>query len=323
MERTKRRERTAYACVTAAVLLLLLLTAGTAIATSAGRARPGTAIWHPALHSRWQYQLTGDSAYPATGGVNVDICQRSYQGGACARPEVFDIDLYADAAVTGDNGTLNTAAVRAIHANGARAICYVDAGGIEKGRPDYRRFAEWDDAHGHSLIGKPYPGFPDESYANINNDRGQRDFLLDAQGARVRACARAGFDGVEFDVVNAYEDGRAVTGWSISATTQLEYNRALADLAHRHGLSAALKNDLGQIPRLVSWFDYAVNEQCFQYAECGNLALFVSAGKPVFQVEYSRPPSRFCPKATTTWNFNAIKKGGDARLTDLPYTPCR
>ncbi|MGI8332739.1 endo alpha-1,4 polygalactosaminidase [Actinomadura scrupuli] len=320
MDRT--RQGTAYACATAAALLLLLLTAGTAVATPAGPARH-QAIWHPALRSRWQYQLSGDPAYPATGGVNVGICRRPYQGGACVRPEVFDIDLYADAAVTGDNGTLNTAAVRAIHAGGARAICYVDAGGIEKGRPDYRRFVEWDDAHGHSLIGKPYPGFPDERYANINNDRGQRDFLLAAQGARVRACARAGFDGVEFDVVNAYEDGRAVTGWDISAATQLEYNRALAGLAHRHGLSVALKNDLSQIPQLVSSFDYAVNEQCFQYAECGNLALFISAGKPVFQVEYSRPPSRFCPQATATWHFNSIKKGGDARLTDQPYTPCR
>jgi hypothetical protein len=306
------------ALVGVTALLGALLTAGTT--TTAGAPRP---IWRPALDSRWQYQLTGDPAHPATGGVDVGICRPSYRGGPCVRPQVFDIDLYTDAGVTGGGHTLNTAAVRAIHAGGARAICYVDAGGIEKGRPDHRRYVEWDEAHGHSLIGRPYPGFPDENYANINNDRGQRDFLLGVQEDRVRACARAGFDGVEFDVVSAYEDGRAVTGWTISAATQLTYNRALADLAHRHGLSVALKNDLAQIPELVSWFDYAVNEQCFQYGECENLSLFVRAGKPVFQVEYGRPPARFCPQADTAWNFNAIWKGPGTDLGALPYTPCR
>src|SRR3954469_2885951 len=98
------RGRTAYACGTVVALLLSLLTAGTAVAGPAGPARPTAEIWHPALHSPWQYQLSGDPAYPATGGVNVGICRRPYQGGSCVRPEVFDIDLYADAAVTGDNG---------------------------------------------------------------------------------------------------------------------------------------------------------------------------------------------------------------------------
>ncbi|MDX6428628.1 MAG: hypothetical protein QOE54_994 [Streptosporangiaceae bacterium] len=208
-------------------------------------------------------------------------------------------------------------------ANGARAICYIDAGAVEKDRSDYPRFVEWDRAHGHSLIGKPYPGFPDENYANINNDRGQRDFLLSLQRPASAYAHRRASTASSSTSSMPTRDGRSATGWDISAATQLGYNRALADLAHRHGLSAALKNDLSQIPELVSWFDYAVNEQCLQYAECGNLALFVRAGKPVFQVEYGRPPSRFRPKANTIWNFNAIKKGADAQLTDLPYTPCR
>ena len=40
------------------------------------------------------------------------------------------------------------------------------------------------------------------------------------------------------------------------------YNRWLADQAHRRGLSVGLKNDLGQIPELLSQFDWAINEQC-------------------------------------------------------------
>ena len=82
----------------------------------------------------------------------------------------------------------------------------------------------------------------------------------------------------------------------------------LADAAHRRGLWAAfLKNDLDQIPSLLPYFDAALNEQCFQYDECGKLRRFVEAGKPVFGVEYSLPIASFCPPANAR-NFNFLKK---------------
>lgn len=267
-------------------------------------------LWRPPLEARWQYQLEGR--------VNVDVCAVPSTGGACVRPKVFDIDLYGP-----NQRTLNRAAVDAIHARGARAICYVDAGSIETFRPDYRRYVRWDRAHGRSLIGKPFSArFPDELWANINNDRGQRRFLLRMIDARVAKCARAGFDGVEFDVVNAWEEGRRVTGWRIGYRTQLVFNRALARIAHRHGLSAGLKNDLPQIPDLVSSFEFAINESCFRYRECDNLLRFVESGKPVFQVEYGRPLASFCPAANAD-GFNSILKARDLSLRGEPYTPCR
>ena len=93
-----------------------------------------------------------------------------------------------------------------------------------------------------------------------------------------------------------------MTGWHITARNQLVFDRALARIAHRNGLSVALKNDLGQVPKLEPRFDYAINEQCFQYHECTNnpapgYRAFTRAGKAVFQVEYQIPPSRFCGKA--------------------------
>ena len=94
--------------------------------------------------------------------------------------------------------------------------------------------------------------------------------MLQMVGQRVQACAAAGFDGVELDVVDAYAQGSAVTGWDISAATQLEYNQRLANLVHGYGLTVALKNDLGQLAELLPYFDYAINEQCFQYDECDN-----------------------------------------------------
>jgi hypothetical protein len=232
---------------------------------------------------------------------------------------VFDIDLYA----IGSKPTLNTAAVDAIHAAGGHAICYIDAGSIETYRPDYQRFVAFDRACDRCLIGHPFSKiFNDENWANINNDQGQRDFMLKMNEARVARCEQAGFDAVEFDVVEAYNSGVKTTGWHISPQTQLVYNRALADIAHQHGMAVGLKNDLGQIPALLPEFDFAINEQCFQYNECDNLELFVQAGKPVFQVEYRVPPKEFCPKADAA-NFNSILKSPHFSLFDTPYTPCR
>src|SRR6266581_716102 len=126
------------------------------------------------------------------------------------------------------------------------------------------------------------------------------------------------FAGVEMDVVDAWSNR---TGLTITGDTQLLFNAALANLAHSKGFTVALKNDVEQVPDLAPYFDYAINEQCEQYSECGDYTTyFASAGKAVFQVEYKLSTSKFCPQANTE-NRNAILKTYD--LLDLPWTPCR
>jgi Glycoside-hydrolase family GH114 len=281
---------------------------------TASRANAG--MWKPAVGDRWQYQLQNRRAFADTGGINVAICAEPFSGGACVRPDVFDIDLY------GIGGGLATTAVDAIHEAGAHAICYIDAGSIETYRPDYPSFVRFDKRCEGCLIGNPFSKvFNDENWANINNDQGQRDFMLEMNEARVARCEEAGFDAVEFDVVEAYNSSYRTVGWHISARTQLTFNSALADIAHRHGMSVGLKNDLGQIPDLLPKFDFAINEQCFQYDECDSLARFIQAGKPVFQVEYRLPLEEFCPKADDV-RFSSILKSPHYSLFDTPYTPC-
>ena len=271
----------------------------------------------PPLHARFQYQLQPVAGHAATGGYNIDVCAPASRGRRCVRPEVWGIDLYE-----ADGVTPNRGAVDAIHARDGYALCYVDAGSIENSRPDWSKFKAWDAAHGHSLIGKPYSTlFPDEFYANLNNDRGQRTFLLRMQKARMRKCAAAGFDAVDPDVVDAYAAGARKTGWHISAATQLVFNRALARTAHELNMAVVLKADLGQTRELVGDFDMAVNEQCFQNDECDTLLPFVRAGKPVFEVEYELAPAAFCARAAR-YGFNAVKKGKDEQLYDLPWAPC-
>jgi Glycoside-hydrolase family GH114 len=284
--------------------------------------------WMPSTTARWQYQLqaakdkSGNCLFPTTGGINVGITGTPFTGGAAVSPTVFDIDFQTDGACTG--GTIsqqNTAAVAAIHGlqgGTGKAICYIDAGGAESFRPDFTAYQTFNNNCGGCLFGKPIGGFRNEFWLNINNDQGQRNFILGQISARLDHCVTDGFDGVEMDVVDAWSNR---TGLTITPDTQLLFNTALANLAHSKGLTVALKNDVEQIPDLAPYFDYAINEQCQQYSECGNYTTyFANAGKAVFQVEYKLKLSTFCPPANAA-NRNAILKTFD--LFDTPWTPCR
>jgi endo-alpha-1,4-polygalactosaminidase (GH114 family) len=296
--------------------------------TAAGHHPAATQRWEPTPGQRFQYQLESSGGHASTGGIDVGICEPAASGGPCVRPRVFDIDLYQDGRISGNDHTINTAAVNAIHRRGGHAICYVSAGTAERFRPDYVKYVRFDRRIGHRLLGKPFSDrFSNEYWVNINNARGQRDFVLRRVADRTRKCAAAGFDAVEYDVVDAYAQGRRVTGWRIGARTQLVFDRALARIAHENGLSVGLKNDLGQVPKLEPRFDFAVNEQCFQYRECTNnpspgYRAFTRNGKAVFQVEYRIPPSRFCLDADRL-GFSSIKKARNFSLDAKPWTPCR
>jgi hypothetical protein len=216
--------------------------------------------------------------------------------------------------------------VEAIHVAGGHAICYLDAGDAETYRPDYQRFVDFDDACDGCLIGNPFSQvFPDEFFLNINNDQGQRAFILKVNRDRVRKCAAAGFDGVEWDIIDTFEDSHS--GFHISYRSQLMFNTRLANMAHHFGMSVAMKNDPSQVKDLLPYFDYAIVEECFQYHFCagspspGEVA-FVQAGKAVFEVEYRLTRDEFCPDAETL-GFNAIKKSPNYSLFAQPYRPCR
>ena len=132
--------------------------------------------------------------------------------------------------------------------------------------------------------------------------------------ARLQMCKDKGFDAVEPDNVDGYTN---VTGFPLTASDQLAYNRWIATTAHSMGMSVALKNDLDQVTDLVS--DFALDEQCFEFGECDKLTPFIGANKAVFEVEYTQSTSAFCSQANAM-NFNSLKK--DLHLT-ATVTACR
>jgi len=73
------------------------------------------------------------------------------------------------------------------------------------------------------------------------------------------------------------------------------------------------------IKDLVGYFDWTLNEECFQYHECDLLQPFSAAGKAVFQVEYKGSTTSFCPTANAN-NWNSMLM---PLKLDGGRTPCR
>ena len=200
--------------------------------------------------------------------------------------EMYDIDLF-------DN---DETVVEALHAQGRIVICYMNAGGWESWRPDAGQFP-------NEVIGADLDGWEGEKWLDIR----RIDVLGPTMEARMDLCKAKGFDGIEPDNVDGFLNN---TGFPLTYEDQIQYNAWLADTAHQRGLSVGLKNDMDQIPDLLPYFDWALNEQCFEYDECETLSPFVEAGNPVFNVEYKLDISEFCEKADAP-NFSSMKKNLD------------
>jgi hypothetical protein len=214
------------------------------------------------------------------------------------------VDTSVNAQVYDIDGGENSAAVVAtLHAAGRKVICYVNAGAYESFRTDANRFPA-------AIIGQSN-GWPEERWLDVRQLNVLRPILAD----RFKSCAQKGFDGIEADNVDGYRND---TGFPLTAADQLAFNRMVADLAHAARLAIGLKNDLDQIPQLVPDFDFAVNEQCAEYAECGDLKPFIAAGKAVFHVEYNLPLNEFCPE-TTALGLSSMRKN---LSLDAPRWPC-
>jgi hypothetical protein len=225
----------------------------------------GGSIWRPALNSSWQWQLDSSALDPS---IHV---------------QVYDIDGFDRDAAT----------VAALHAQGAKVICYIDAGTWENWRSDASKFSA-------AVKGSGVSGWPGEQWLDIR----QIATLGPIMTARMDMCKAKGFDAIEPDNIDGYANK---TGFPLTAQDQIVYNTFLANAAHQRGLSIGLKNDLDQVQQLLPLFDWALNEQCFQYHECNTLVPFIQAGKAVFNVEYNLDTSQFCPQADSM-NFNSLKK---------------
>ncbi len=160
---------------------------------------------------------------------------------------------------------------------GTRTICYLDVGSAESNRPDYASLSAIS-----GLLGNSYPGFAGERYIDI---RRYPEFIQ-IMDDRLRMCRDKGFDYVEFDVMDAFEDGAATTGFNLTEQDMIAYVTALSARARGYGLKPVQKNASGSSAALVPLFDAILFEGCVLGDFCADSAPYVTAGKPAFNAEY-------------------------------------
>lgn len=200
--------------------------------------------WHPKAGLTWQWDLSDDridTSIPA---------------------EVYDIDLYAKQAV-----------IEALHARGAKVICYISVGSWEEWRPDAGQFPP-------DVLGRDYEGWPGEKWLDIR----QIDKLAPILRARFDLCKQKGFDAVEPDNMEIYTNK---TGFPLTYEDQLRYALWLAEEAHARGLAIGQKNAPDMSAKLAGIYDFAITEDAFYYGWAKEMLAYVKAGKPVFAAEYT------------------------------------
>jgi hypothetical protein len=165
------------------------------------------------------------------------------------------------------------------------------------------------------LVKEPMEDWEDEYYVDITNP-----LLKPIISARFDLAKKKGCDAVECDNMDIYTVD-SIKKWKVPITVsdQLSYDLWLTTEAHSRGLSIALKNDVENLVTMVNFFDFAINEECYNYNECKQYKdTFIKNNKAVFAAAYGD----YCDyefikklkKQTTGLELSMIIKNEDMEL---------
>ncbi len=199
----------------------------------------------------WQLNSTPDALNPSDINLEYDA-------------DVYVVDMFAQ---------LRSDSITALHDMNRKVICYFSAGTYEFWRPDRDLFA-------NLTLGNPHQAYPDERWMDIKDP-----MVAKLMANRMDMAVAIGCDGVELDNVDGWIPS-ANSGFTFTLEDQLQFNKVLANEAHKRGLAVALKNNVEMITDLVDYFDLVINEECFQYNECEGYRPMIASGKPVLNAEY-------------------------------------
>ncbi len=188
---------------------------------------------------------------------------------------VYDLDPYATATQT----------VADLRRGGNLTMCHLDVGVADAKLPDAPRL-------GGRMLGAPVA---DGSVHGFWLDIRQWDQIAPVLGDRLDLCRAKGFQAVDADFGDGYAHP---TGFPLTETDQLIYDRRVAALAHEAGLAVGVRTTAPVAESLEPSVDFAVTAGCFATGSCVSLLSYVAAGKAVFDVEASAPGD-VCPLART------------------------
>lgn len=206
--------------------------------------------------------------------------------------DVVDVDAFTTSAKT----------VAALHAKGKKVIAYLSVGTLENDRDDASLIPK-------EVLGNVYPDWPNERWLDIR----QIDKLKPWLNSRINMILNKGFDGIEPDNMDAYDND---PGFDIHTSDTKRYADYLITLAHSNGLSVGQKNIKELTTEYASKFDWALTEDAFSQGWQDQLSIYIQLNKPVFTVEYtdqmSQPAfeSNVCP-AAKKHQYTAILKKRD------------
>jgi hypothetical protein len=186
---------------------------------------------------------------------------------------IYIIDLFDNDAST----------IQDLKVEGHTVICSISAGIRENWNPDAGYFQPTD-------IGRTVSGGSGERWLDIRS-ASVRSVML----ARLDMAKSKGCQGVDFDNVDGFENN---TGFGLTRTNQIEYNRFLAFAAHDRNLILTLNGVASLAEDLAPVFELAIEEQCFEYNECDSYSAFIRRGKPVLAIEYGPISADECQRAS-------------------------
>lgn len=201
--------------------------------------------WKPSVNLTWQWHLSEPPV-----DTTIDA-------------EVYDIDLF-------DN---DRSVIEELHRKGRKVIGYISAGSWENWRPDAAMYPS-------AVLGNDYEGWPGERWLDIR----RIDLLAPIIRARLDLCVAKGFDAVEPDNIEIYDND---TGFPLTYSDQLTFARWLAVEAHSRGLAIGLKNAPDMVSDSLVFFDFAITEDAYLFNWIEKMLPFIEAGKPIFAAEYT------------------------------------
>ncbi len=212
--------------------------------------------------------------------------------------EVVDIDAFSASATLVAN----------LQAQGKKVIAYISVGSVENFRDDANQFPA-------SVIGNVYEGFEDENWLDIRNI----DAIAPVMRARLDMIKSKGFDGVEPDNINGYQNN---TGFPLTQGDAKIFSRWLIAEAHERGLSIGQKNAEELVADMVDEFDWMLTEDAFVDDFYDQVKPYIENNKAVFFTEYTDRISeadfmaQVCPVATAN-QFSAVLKDRDLTNTTV------
>lgn len=268
--RLNRPAKTPAGCNTAAGLKTLAMS-GSLILGNPPKSSGGW--WKPKGDLPWQWYLAG--AFDTSSTADMGTGDTLPGGGAAPAPVVYDIDGIENTATT----------VAALHARHDHVICYMEVGTAGNYGGEYTTY--YDELQSAGDLGNTLPGYSSENFININ----EPSAVTIVESIIKQQCAAKGFDGVETDLDETFNDNEGNPGnFTITEANEESYMTTLAHYMHSLGLAWIIKNpdDIGDASYADAMFplaDAVLTEQCNEYDSCGYLSEYQGV-KAIFNAEY-------------------------------------